>query len=172
MQEKPGERERGRKGERRKMEAGRKPEEGRDAEVGKREQVKKDETCWTVVTRNKKPRKRTVQIFVKVDGGKTSVMEMEMSDKVDDIVKKIPISDQDVYVTSGGRILRRSDKLEICDVRDGSTIQVTSRMRGGGKHKDKKGQKERKREVKQEGPEQKLEEELKKDKGWTRDRRT
>ena len=25
-----------------------------------------------------------------------------MSDKVDDIVKKIPISDQDVYVTSGG----------------------------------------------------------------------
>ena len=60
-------------------------------------------------------------------------MEMEMSDKVDDIVKKIPISDQDVYVMSAGRILRRSDKLESCEVRDGSTIQVTSRMRGGGK---------------------------------------
>ena len=115
------------------------------------------------MTRSKKQRKRIVQIFVKVDGGKTSVMEMEMSNNVDDIVKKIPISDHDVYVTSGGRILTRSDKLESCEVRDGSTIQVTSRMRRGGKHKDKKGQKERKREVKQEG--QKLEEELKKDKG-------
>ena len=124
MQEKPGEREReererGRKGERRKMEAGRKPEEGRDAEVEKREQVNKDETGWTVGTRSKKQRERIVQIFVKVDGGKTSVMEMETSDKVDDIVKNIPISDQDVYVTSGGRILRRRDKLESCEVRDG-----------------------------------------------------
>ena len=51
-----------------------------------------------------------IQIFVKVDGGKTSVMEIEMSDKVDDIVKKILISDQDVYVTSGGRTLRRSEQ--------------------------------------------------------------
>ena len=64
-------------------------------------------TGWTEVTRKKK---KMVQIFVKVDGGKTSAMEMEISDKVDDIVKKIPISDQDVYVASGGRILRRSDK--------------------------------------------------------------
>ena len=123
-------------------------------------------TDWVEVRRRTRRKSRKmVQIFVKVDGGKTSVMEMETSDKVDDIVKKIPISDQDVYVTSGGRILRRSDKLESCEVRDGSTIQVTSRMRGGGKHKDKKSQKERKREVKQEGPEQKLEEELKRDKG-------
>ena len=59
-------------------------------------------------------------------------------------MKKIPNSDQDVYVTSGGRILRRSDKLESCEVRDGSTIQVMSRMRGGGKHKDKKSKAEKK----------------------------
>ena len=137
------------------MEAGRKPEEGRDAEVEKREQVKKDETGWTVVTRSKKQRKRIVQIFVKVDGGKTSVMEMETSDKVDDIVKKIPISDQDVYVTSGGRILRRRDKLESCEVRDASTVQVTSRMRGGGKHKDKKSKSEKKQTTNPEKPEQK-----------------
>ena len=91
-----------------------------------------------------------VQLFVKVDGGKTSMIEMEMSDKVDDIVKKIPISDQDVNVTSGGRILRRSDKLESCQVRDGSTIQVTSRMRGGGKHKDKKSKVEKKQVMRQE----------------------
>ena len=88
-----------------------------------------------------------IQIFVKVDGGKTSAMEMEMSDKVDDIVKKMkgPISDQDVYVTSGGRILRRSDKLESCEVRDGSTVEVTSRMRGGGRHKEKRNKAEKKR---------------------------
>ena len=83
---------------------------------------------------------RRVQILVKVDGARTSTMEMEMSDKVDDIVKKIPISDDDVCVTSGGRILRGSDKLESCEVRDGSTVEVTSSMRGGGKHKVKKGQ--------------------------------
>ena len=79
-----------------------------------------------------------IQMFVKVDGGKTSAMEIEMSDKVDDIVKKIPISDRDVYVTSGGKILRRSDLLESCDVRDGSIVEVTNRMRGGGRHKDKR----------------------------------
>ena len=99
--------------------------------------------------RSRKHRKRTVQIFVKVDGGKTSVVEMEMSDKVDDIVKKIPISDQDVYVTSGGRFLRGSDKMKNCGVRDGSTMQVISRMRGGGKHKDKKGKEEKKKQVAQ-----------------------
>ena len=86
---------------------------------------------------------------------------MEMSDKVDDIVKKIQISDRDVYVTSGRRILRRSDKLESCEVRDGSTVQVTSRMRGGGKHKDKKSKSEKKQTTNSERPEQKFDEESK-----------
>ena len=40
---------------------------------------KNDVTGWTEVTRKK--RRRTVQIFVKMDGGKTSAMEMEMNDK-------------------------------------------------------------------------------------------
>ena len=96
---------------------------------------------------------------------KTSAMEMEMSDKVDDIVKKIPISDQDVYVTSGGRILRRSDKLESCEVRDGSTIQVMSRMRGGGKHKDKKSKVDKKQPVSAKTPEQKSTDEEEGDRG-------
>ena len=64
---------------------------------------------------------------------------------MEDIVKKIPISDRDVYVTSGGRILRRSDKLESCEVRDGSTVEITSRMRGGGRHKEKRNKAEKKR---------------------------
>ena len=146
--------EEGREREQRKGERG-KEEEGRDAEEEEREQVKKDETGWTVVTRSKKLRKRMVQIFVKVDGGKTSAIEMDMSDKVDDIVTKIPISDQDVYVTSSGRILRRRDKLESCEVRDGSIVEVTSRMRGGGKHKDKKSKSEKKQTANSQRPEQK-----------------
>ena len=82
-------------------------------------------TGWTEVSRK---RKKMVQIFVKVDGGMTSAMEMEMNDKVDDIVKKIPISAQDVYVTSGGRILKGGDKLKSCEVRDGSIVEAKSRM--------------------------------------------
>ena len=54
---------------------------------------------------------------------------------------------RDVYVTSGGRVLKRSDKLKSCEVRDGSTVEVTSRMRGGGKHKDKKDKEEKKQVV-------------------------
>ena len=127
-------------------------EEERDAEEQEGKQVKKDETGWTVVTRNKRQRKM-VQVFVKVDGGKTSTMEVEMSDRVDDIVKKTPISDQDVYVTSGGRILRRRDKLESCEVRDGSILEVTSRMRGGGRHKDKKSKSEKKQTTNSQRPE-------------------
>ena len=44
-------------------------------------------------------------------------------------------------------------KSESCGVTDGCTIQVTSRMRGGGVHKDKECQKERKRTAKPKGPE-------------------
>ena len=67
-----------------------------------------------------------------------------MSDKVDDIVKKIPISDQDVYVTSEGRVLRGGDELTKCGVRDGCTVEVMRRLRGGGRHKDKKNKVEKK----------------------------
>ena len=63
-----------------------------------------------------------------------------------------------------GKVLRRDEKLKSCGVTDGCTIQVTSRLRGGGKHKDKKGQKERKRAAKSKGPEQKSEEEPRRDK--------
>ena len=159
--------------QREEVEKGRKREKGRMGEgeiKGKEraaagegnEEVKKDVTDWVEVRRRTRRKSRKmVQIFVKVDGGKTSVMDMEMSDKVDDIVKKIPISDRDVYVTSGGRILKGSDKLEICEVRDGSTVEVTSRMRGGGRHKDKKSKSEKKQTTNSERPDQKFDEESK-----------
>ena len=48
-----------------------------------------------------------------------------------------------MYATCEGRILRKDDEMESCGVRDGSTVQVTSRIRGGGRHKDKKSKVEK-----------------------------
>ena len=48
-------------------------------------------------------------------------------------------------MTMHGRALRRGEKLKSCEVTDGCTIQVTSRMRGGGRHKDKRSKAETKR---------------------------
>ena len=109
---------------------------------GKENEVEKDVTGWTEVTRNK--RKKMVQIFVKVDEMKTVAMEASPEDKVQKILNTVSGSEREVYVTSGGRIQRGSDKLKSCGVRDGSAVQVMSRMRGGGKHKDKKGKEEKK----------------------------
>ena len=53
-------------------------------------------------------------------------------------------SEEEVYVTLHGRVLKRSEKLKNCEVTDGCMIQVTSRMRGGGKHKVKKSKAEKK----------------------------
>ena len=120
---------------------------------GKENEVDKDVTGWTEVTRNK--RKKMVQIFVKVDGMKTVAMEVSPEDKVQKILNTVSKSDRDVYVTSDGRILKGSDKLKSCEVRDGSTVEVTSRMRVGGRHKDKKSKSEKKQTTNPERPEQK-----------------
>ena len=156
-----GEREKGRKGQRGSGQEGRKEEE-REAEEAGRKRVEKDVTGWTEVTRNK--RKKLVQIFVKVEGRKTVVMEVSPEDKVQKILNTVSKSDRDVYVMSGGRILRGSDKLKSCGVRDGSTVEVTSRMRGGGKHKDKKSKAE-KQAASAKTPEQKCDGESKSDEG-------
>ena len=55
-------------------------------------------------------------------------------------------------------------KIKICDVTDGCMIQVTSRMRGGGKHKDKKSKEEKKETASGKTLEQKFVEEVRKDK--------
>ena len=41
-------------------------------------------------------------------------------------------------MTMHGRVLKRSEKLKSCGVTDGCATQITSRIRGGGRHKDKK----------------------------------
>ena len=138
------EEERTEEGERRKGERGKEKE--RDAEEQECKQVKKDATGWTVVTRNKRQRKM-VQIFVKVD---ETPMDVSLTDgKIEDVIRQVQ-KGEDVYVTMQGRVLRRNEKLKSCGVTDGCMIQVTSRMRGGGKHKDKKSKVEKKQGMKQE----------------------
>ena len=137
-----------REGERKEEERdqeGRKEEERKVEERGK--QVEEDVAGWTEVTRKK--RKKMVQIFVKVNGSKTSPMEVSLTDdRVEDVMRQIQ-KDEDVYVTMHGKVLRRDEKLKSCEVTDGCTVEVTSRMRGGGKHKDKKGKEEKKKQVAQ-----------------------
>ena len=135
--------------------------EEREVEEGGSELVEKDVTGWTEVTRKKK--RKTVQIFVKVDGSKVSPMEVSLTDdRVEDVMRRIQ-NDEDAYVTMHGRVLKKGERLKSCGVTDGCTIQVTSRLRGGGKHKDKKGQKERKRAAKPQEPEQKAVQECDRD---------
>ena len=134
----------GRKGQRERDQEGRKKGKEREVEEGGSEQVKKDVTGWTEVTRKK--RKKMVQIFVKMNEGKVAPMEVSLEDdKVEDVMRQIQ-KDEDAYVTLHGRVLKRSDKLKSCGVTDGCTIQVTNRLRGGGRHKVKKSKESAKTE--------------------------
>ena len=100
-------------------------------------------TGWTEVTRKKR---KMVQIFVKMNESKVIPMEVSLEDdKVEDVMRQIQ-KDEDAYVTLHGRVLKRSDKLKSCGVTDGCTIQVTNRLRGGGRHKVKKSKESAKTE--------------------------
>ena len=66
------------------------------------------------------------------------------------VTRKQIQNDQDVYVTMHRRVLKGSEQLRSCGVTDGCTIQVTSRMREGGRHKDKRSKVEKKQVTRQE----------------------
>ena len=69
---------------------GRKEEEEKEAEEVGSEQVAKDSMDWTVVTRNKRQKKKLIQIFVKVGGTKVTAMEVSLKDdKVEDMMRQI-----------------------------------------------------------------------------------
>ena len=95
---------------------------------------------------------------------KTVLREVSPEDKVQEILNSVGGSEQDVYVTCEGKMLRKDEQLKSCGVRDGSTIQVTSRVRGGGKHKDKKSKAE-KQAASAKTPEQKFTDEEEGDRG-------
>ena len=103
--------------------------------------------------------RKAVQIFVKVDGMKTVLREVSPKDKVQKILNIVSGSDQDVYATCQGRMLRKDDELRSCGVSDGCTIQVTSRMRRGGRRKDKMSRSEKKQAKSAKGNDQKIAEE-------------
>ena len=85
-------------------------------------------------------------------------MEVSLTDdKVSDVIRQIQ-NDADVYVTMRGKVLKRNEKLKSCGETDGCPIQVTSRMRGGRKHKDKRSKAEKKQATNTERPEQKSDE--------------
>ena len=136
-----------------KREKGRKDEgglEGKRKEKEREAEVKKDVTDWTVVTRNRRQRKM-VQIFVKVNRSKATPMEVNLTDdKVEDVMRRIR-KDEDAYVTMHGRVLKRSERLKSCEVTDECTIQVTDRLRGGRRHKKKRGKTETKGDVDESG---------------------
>ena len=94
---------------------GRKEEERKVEERGR--QVEEDVAGWTEV--NRKKWKKMVQIFVKVNGSKTSPMEVSLTDdRVEDVMRRIQ-KGEDVYVTMHGKVLRRDEKLKSCEVTDG-----------------------------------------------------
>ena len=57
---------------------------------------------WTLVTKSAKQKKWKIQISVKVNGSRTMMMEKALSDKVNDIVKRIPTNvccdRDDIYI--------------------------------------------------------------------------
>ena len=92
-----------------------------------------------------------VQIFVKVDKAKVTPMDVSLTDgKIEDVIRQVQ-KGEDVYVTMQGKVLRRNEKLKSCGVTDGCTIQVTSRMRRGGRHKDKRSKTDTKRGMDESG---------------------
>ena len=92
-----------------------------------------------------------IQIFVRVNGSKATPMEVNLTDdKVEDVMRRIQ-NDEDAYVTLHGRVLKRSEKLKSYEVTDGCTIHVTSRLRGGGRYKNKRSMTETKRNVDESG---------------------
>ena len=118
---------------------------------------------WTTVTRRTKQRRsqreqnvvpegkrtskhssRVFQIFVKVDNSQAFMTDVIPSDKVSDVMRKIPnsvcCSKRDVYVMFEGRVSKRSAEVEVeaCDMREESTLHINHRARGGRTHKNKK----------------------------------
>ena len=92
-----------------------------------------------------------VQIFVKMNECKVFPLDVSQDDAINDVIKQIQ-SDEEVYVTMHGRVLKRNDKLKSCGVSDGCTIQVTNRLHGrGGRHKNKKSKTEMKGDVDESG---------------------
>ena len=76
---------------------------------------------------------------------------------VKDIMRRIPTNkrgrEDSLYVTLEGKVLKLSDDVKVCGVRDGSTLPVNHEVRGGGDHEIKKSNKQSKLTEKQQNRE-------------------
>ena len=92
--------------------------------------------------------RQMIQIFIKVNGLKEFLLDVSMTDKLSDIVRRIPnnacSSRQDENMTCEGRVLRWNDEMRSSGVSDGCTVQNMNKMRVGGKHRHKKNKVEKK----------------------------
>ena len=79
---------------------------------------------------------------MKMDNSKTVAKDVTPSDKVKDITRRIPINkcgrEHRLQVTLRGVVSKISDVVKGCCVRDGRTLHVNHRDRGGENHKSKK----------------------------------
>ena len=111
------------------------------------QKAEKDEKIEEILTEARTNR-QMIQIFIKVNGLKEFLLDVSMRDKVSDIVRRIlnsaGSSRQDVYMTCEGRVLRWNDETRSSGVSDGCTVQNMNKMRGGGKHRNKKNKVEKK----------------------------
>ena len=94
------------------------------------------------------------QIFVKVPSSAVMILDATHSrtveDQVQDVSSKLKHETGDTYLTFEGTELRGRDELKGCGSRDGCTVQITSKLRGGGVHKSKKPSKVAAKQQKQE----------------------
>ena len=95
------------------------------------------------------------QILVKVPGSAVMILDATPSKTVEDLKQevssKLKYEIDDTYLTFEGKKLRWRDELNGCGILDGSTVQLTNKMRGGGVHKIKKPSKMAAKQQKQEG---------------------
>ena len=92
-----------------------------------------------------KDRKQVSQMYVKVADAKTIVLDVRLSETVNEIKQMIRSqrsSDSGLYLTFRGRVLRGSDVIGKSGVEDGSTVHVMERLRSGGMQKNKKSRRE------------------------------
>ena len=98
--------------------------------------------------RSKKHDEKIFQIFIKLLGSAVMMFEATPSATVKDAKQefnsKLKWETGDAYLTFDGKVLRGRDEVKSCGIGNGGTVQVMSKMRGGGRRKDKKRKAEKK----------------------------
>ena len=123
-------------------------EKGKTEKKEVKEEERKKETRmdmnWTMFTRRMRQRRsqgqgavseenrtsrsgsKVFRIFVKMENSKALMVVVAPNDKMSDVVRRIPSSagygKRDVHVTFEGRVLKKSDEVKACGIREESTI--------------------------------------------------